>query len=246
MKQASNKLGSGKMKARQMFMCGVMMVTLVGCLETKDTAKHVSVQLNDGAIHRGTVIMEDTDNVTLGKYETITIARNDVKKMESLTERPRWTARPTPPPVAAPQRVVGPQKPQVGDAALPFSVVDIEGNTHTDTSYPGEVVVLHFWATWCPFCRKSIPDMTALYEEHHGNGLRLVTISTDRDKATLEAFVQDENVPYPVAHGPDVAGDYGVSGIPMTVVIDQEGVIRDVQSGFGQGFLKTIDELLAS
>ena len=117
----------------------------------------------------------------------------------------------------------------VGRRPPAFSALDLRGQRQTLTQYRGRVVVLHFWATWCPYCRGEIPKL--LEVQHHGDtqDVTVLAVSVDRDVEQLEAFVARATLPYIVI--PDarsdtpLAGLYGVQGIPVTYVLDRDGRI---------------------
>jgi len=110
--------------------------------------------------------------------------------------------------------------------ALSFSLPDLEGKLHGVPQ--GEVVVLNFWATWCPPCRKEMPSMSALYRKYAGKGLKVVAVSVDRDAGDLAAFVREYDLPFTVLHDADsaVSHDYGVYRYPETFLIDRQGYVR--------------------
>jgi thiol-disulfide isomerase/thioredoxin len=88
----------------------------------------------------------------------------------------------------------------------------------------GKVVLVNFWATWCPPCRKEMPDLDAIYKESRDNGLVILAISNEeRDK--VAPFLKEHKVSYPVLLDPGsrVTGDFAVYGIPKTFVFDRSG-----------------------
>ncbi len=111
----------------------------------------------------------------------------------------------------------------------PALVVDEIGGSKFDLSaLRGKVVVINFWATWCPPCRKEMPALTAFYKQYHAKGVEMIGLSADRphDRKDVESVVQSLN--YPVAMLED-AKDNGFgepSSIPETFVVDAAGVVR--------------------
>ncbi len=110
-----------------------------------------------------------------------------------------------------------------------FSFSDLGGRTWRLADFKGKVLVLNFWATWCPPCREEIPDFIAAYKELKSEGLEIVGLSVDRMTAeALEEFVKDVGITYPVGLATQEhikafrPGDY----IPSTLVIDPQGNIR--------------------
>ena len=97
--------------------------------------------------------------------------------------------------------------------------------------YKDKVVVLNFWATWCPPCVKEIPDFVELQKEYKDKDLLFIGISLDRGAGNVQKvkdFVEKNGMNYPVVMGnTGVTQKYGnITGIPTTYVIDKEGVIR--------------------
>ncbi len=123
-----------------------------------------------------------------------------------------------------------------------FSVVDLQGNTLNLAAYKGKVLVINFWATWCPPCRREIPDFIAAYKELKGEGLEILGLSVDETTGpALVEWTRKIGVNYPIALAtPEIIkayepGDY----IPATIIIDRKGMIR-----FRQSELMTKDTLV--
>lgn len=114
-----------------------------------------------------------------------------------------------------------------------FSLPDMDGKIHKLSDYPGKVVLLNFWATWCPPCRREVPDFIEAYKELQGEGLEIIGISVDEMTAPeLQGWVTKMGINYPVALAtPKVVTDYEPGDyIPATIVIDRKGLIRYRQS----------------
>ena len=135
---------------------------------------------------------------------------------------------------------------RVGGHAPDFTATDVAGQQHKLSAYKGHVVVLHFWASWCPFCRKSIPKMMEIQQQYASRGLQILAVSTDKDLETLKQFLAQNPLPYPVMHAREVAEQYQLDGIPLTFVIDQHGVIRHRQEGYGEEFMTVVKQLMGS
>ena len=105
-----------------------------------------------------------------------------------------------------------------------FTLADLEGRKWTLKSLRGKVVLVNFWATWCPPCRKEIPDLEALYKRFKGQGLVVLGISDD-DATKVKAFAQQEKINYPVLLDPgrEVNKLYSVASIPMSFIYDRSG-----------------------
>jgi len=128
---------------------------------------------------------------------------------------------------------IGAERPRIGLGVgfqpPEFSVKDLDGTAQSLAAYRGEVVVLHFWATWCPYCRTEIPELTELQEAWRAKGVRVLAVSTDADEGVLRQFVAAQRLAYPViadrSGGSALAEQYGISGIPATYIIGRDGLI---------------------
>ena len=116
----------------------------------------------------------------------------------------------------------------IGKPALDFHVTDLNGEALSLEQYRGQVVLLDFWATWCPPCIAEIPNVKKTYEKYKDQKFQIVGISLDRAKEPLEAYIEKENLTW--LHYWDNIGKvsnlYKVQAIPSTFLIDGEGVIR--------------------
>jgi thiol-disulfide isomerase/thioredoxin len=88
----------------------------------------------------------------------------------------------------------------------------------------GKIVVVEFWATWCPPCRRSIPHLIELNKKYAGKGVAIVGL-TDEAKEVVEPFVKEMGMTYAVGGGSNTFQEYGVRGLPTAFVIDPSGAI---------------------
>ncbi len=118
-----------------------------------------------------------------------------------------------------------------------FELKDLQGNTVHLSDFKGKVVVLNFWATWCPPCRKEIPDFSELQKTLGGEGLQFIGIALDDEGAAkVKPWLEKNPVAYPILL-PDtkVVASYGdMTSIPVTFVIDRKGMIRQNYTGLRQ------------
>src|SRR6202140_2269308 len=113
-----------------------------------------------------------------------------------------------------------------------FALKDLSGKTWTFSQLRGKVVLVNFWATWCPPCRKEMPDLEALYGRFGSKGLVVLGIS-DEEAAKVEPFIRERKVSFPVLLDPGrkVNEMFVVEGIPKSFVYDREGKLRGQSIG---------------
>ena len=118
---------------------------------------------------------------------------------------------------------------RAGQRPPSFSVEDLDGASHTLEDYRGQVLVLHFWASWCPFCRGEIPKLRRLHEEWAQRGVRVLAVSVDAHPDRLRQFIAQAKLPYPIVADVErqasLASVYEVSGLPTTYLIGPDGRI---------------------
>ncbi|MCP4758023.1 MAG: redoxin domain-containing protein [Planctomycetes bacterium] len=140
----------------------------------------------------------------------------------------------------------------VGKAAPDFTLPNLVGTDVSLASLKGKTVILDFWATWCGPCRQGLPVLMEVADARKNDGVVLWAVDLDEAKKKVSAFLTKRKWTLSVlldAKG-KVASKYGVGGIPHTVVIDPQGVVRSVDIGFmGKDATKkrlnaTIDEIL--
>jgi len=105
-----------------------------------------------------------------------------------------------------------------------FTLTDLTGQSWTLKSLKGKVVLLNFWATWCPPCNRELPDMQALYDKYKDKGLVVLAV-TDEESAKVRPFIAKRKLSYPVLLDPGrkVNDEFGIEGIPKTFVYDRDG-----------------------
>ena len=107
-----------------------------------------------------------------------------------------------------------------------FNLKDLNGNPVKLSDYKGRVVLINFWATWCPPCRMEIPHFIELQKKYQGKGFVIIGISRDEDGIdAVKPFVNEFKINYQVLLEDDkVADDYGgIVGIPTSFLVDTEG-----------------------
>jgi cytochrome c biogenesis protein CcmG, thiol:disulfide interchange protein DsbE len=117
--------------------------------------------------------------------------------------------------------------PHVGSPAKEFTVTDSDRTVNLN-QYRGQVVLVNFWATWCPPCVEELPSLMTLQERMKGRGLVVVGVSIDVDGDAYHRFLKLHGINFVTVRDPEqkVAGMYGTSGWPETYIIDRQGVLR--------------------
>jgi peroxiredoxin len=119
---------------------------------------------------------------------------------------------------------------QVSEKAPEFELDDLQGAHHKLSDYRGKVVMINFWASWCPECIEEMSSLNALYERYRGKGLVVLAISADRKKDAAMTVLARTHVSYPVlldTTGGVFIRHYTVVGLPTTIVIDKNGFIDE-------------------
>ena len=143
----------------------------------------------------------------------------------------------------------GAKQVSVGEQDRGFSLPDLQGKLQGLPE--GKVVLLNFWATWCPPCRKEVPSMVKVYNQLKDKGLEIVAISVDKRRDDVVKFVEEQGMNFTVLHDVDskVAHQYSVFRYPETFIIDRKGVVRQHLTGavewMDDEFYQYLETLLA-
>jgi len=113
-----------------------------------------------------------------------------------------------------------------------FVLLDISDNFVKLHDSRGKVVLLNFWATWCGGCQVEIPWFIDFQTKYKDADLKVIGVSMDDDLKSVKAYVKEKNVNYTIVDGPqEMAKQYGVEAMPVTVLIDREGKIAATHVG---------------
>ncbi|MCP4407577.1 MAG: TlpA family protein disulfide reductase [Gammaproteobacteria bacterium] len=114
-----------------------------------------------------------------------------------------------------------PNKPQAPD----FVLTDFDGNTHRLSDYRGKVLIVNFWATWCPPCREEMPSMQRAWEKLQQQNILMLAINVGEDEDTIFQFTANYPVDFPLLMDLDskVVSAWPVRGLPTTFVVDPQG-----------------------
>lgn len=143
----------------------------------------------------------------------------------------------------------GAPSPATRRAAPSVEWTTLDGRTISLASLKGQVVLIDFWATWCPPCREEIPHLITLYADHAGQ-LEIIGISMDDDPAAdVPPFAKKHAIPYPLVAGTEaIARAFGgIRALPTTFLIDRQGRIAHKYLGYQdlETFERDIQALLA-
>lgn len=126
---------------------------------------------------------------------------------------------------AHPAEAAGPRR---GEKAPGFTLADLTGGAHRlPESARGKILVLHFWGSTCGYCREEIRILTQLHKEHR-NDLLPLSINVGETPVVVKKFIDKLELNYPVLLDvkSEVARQYGIFGIPVTYLVDREGIVR--------------------
>lgn len=110
----------------------------------------------------------------------------------------------------------------------PFAAAVIGGGALDDQALRGKVVLVNFWATWCPFCRHEMPAMQAFYRAHAAHGFEILAVSIEDEAAPVARFMHAADYDFPAAlANPSIARAFGsIDRVPVSFILDRRGVIR--------------------
>jgi len=141
------------------------------------------------------------------------------------------------------------QKEKTYPLAPDFTLKDLNGKSVTLSDHKGKVVIIDFWATWCPPCRKGIPELVEMQQTYGSDKLVILGISVDQAEAgVVKDFASSYKINYPVLfYTPEVVAAYGgIEAIPTTFIVDKEGKVRQWVQGYQPKmfFTRIVDSLL--
>ncbi|GMQ86892.1 MAG: TlpA disulfide reductase family protein [Gammaproteobacteria bacterium] len=135
--------------------------------------------------------------------------------------------------------------------ASDFYLRDLNSKLVRLSDFRGKVVLLNFWATWCPPCRKEMPSMQQLYQAYKDKGLEIVAVSVDTTSpGEVRAFVEELGLTFPVLHDRDslVSRLYSNPGVPSSYLIDPQGKVAYRVLGeydwFDENAINVVEKLL--
>jgi thiol-disulfide isomerase/thioredoxin len=134
----------------------------------------------------------------------------------------------------------------VGQPAPDFALRSLGDANLRLSEHLGDVIIINFWATWCGPCRQEMPLLDEIYAKYKLAGLTLLSINIDDTAERATEMARTLKVTYPVLFDErkEVSRAYEVGSMPVTVLIDREGVVRYVSEGFKPGYEKRYTEQL--
>ncbi len=133
-----------------------------------------------------------------------------------------------------------------------FGLPSLAGPMIRLSDHQGKVILLNFWATWCPPCRAEMPSMEKLYQAYRDHGLVILAISSDvGGKPVVEPYVQERGLTFPILLDPEaeVFAQYGVRGLPTSYLLDRRGRVFSADVGArdwsGKVAREVVERLLA-
>jgi thiol-disulfide isomerase/thioredoxin len=130
-----------------------------------------------------------------------------------------------------------PPKPPAVGTAVDFQLPSVDGRALGPRSFPGQVVVVDFWATWCLPCRLQAQILEPVYRDLKGRGVQFLAADVGETADDVRKFLKEKPFPYPVLLDPEqtVATKMGVFALPTLLVVDKKGRVSYLQSGIADG-----------
>jgi len=128
------------------------------------------------------------------------------------------------------------ERPEEGHFAPDFTLKTLDGKAVRLSTLRGKkVVLINFWATWCPPCRLEMPTMERIYSDYKAKGFEILAINIEPDaKEEIREFTRELRLTFPVLLDPDmrVTRKYRLIGLPVSMLIDRQGIIRSKDIGY--------------
>ncbi|MSO21168.1 MAG: TlpA family protein disulfide reductase [Acidobacteria bacterium] len=136
--------------------------------------------------------------------------------------------------------------PTEGQPLPAFEFTDVDGRPISSATLLGKVLVVDVWASWCEPCKTEMPAFEQLHQQYREKGLAIIGISIDITAEDAARFAREIGVTYPIVHHPEIMTDWGLLGLPTTLIVDRAGIVRGKIVGFEykDAFEKSLRELL--
>jgi thiol-disulfide isomerase/thioredoxin len=118
-----------------------------------------------------------------------------------------------------------------------FRLKTLDGRSLGPGDFPGQVVLVDFWATWCGPCQIQAKILESLHGDYKGKGVQFLAANVGEDEDTVKDFLEKRPFPYPVLLDPDdsVSSDLGVYALPTLMIVDKKGKISSIEPGLADG-----------
>jgi peroxiredoxin len=123
--------------------------------------------------------------------------------------------------------------PKVGQPAPDFALRDLNGQIRRLSDFRGQVVFINFWATWCPPCRRELPEIQAVYDDKKDEGLTVLEVDYQESTAAVKDYWSEQGLTMPVLldSSGDVVDQYRLVGLPDSFFVDRDGILRETHFG---------------
>lgn len=132
------------------------------------------------------------------------------------------------------------------EAAPDFSATSLDGRVVRLSEHQGQVVLLDFWATWCPPCRAALPHLVEMQNAYRADGFVILGMNMDKDPQEVASFLERNTVNYPILPlADDVRRAYGgISTIPTAILVDRQGRIRQKFLGYDRRIAQDMEKAI--
>lgn len=120
-----------------------------------------------------------------------------------------------------------------GQIAPDFTLTTLDGDTVSLSDLRGKVVLVNFWASWCPPCVAELPTIHQFYQSHQADGFVVLAVNAQENRGTVSGFINQHGYTFPVLLDPDsvAADEYGIRALPTSFIVDKNGEIQYVHRG---------------
>jgi thiol-disulfide isomerase/thioredoxin len=141
------------------------------------------------------------------------------------------------------------EKTGIGKPAKGFSGPLLSGEAYSLFQSRGKVVLIDFWATWCPPCVAALPKLKELYEELHPKGFEILGVSLDSDRQTIDKFLSKRDIPWKILYSGEGMDDaaaklYRINSVPKYFLVDKKGILRVASDTGGKALAAAVRELV--
>lgn len=142
-------------------------------------------------------------------------------------------SEPKSPEAPAAQAIPAPKPGEVGGPLPVFRLKDVNGREVSSEDFKGKVLLVDYWATWCKPCETEMPEFQELQDAYGEQGFAVVGIAMDTNPKDVAVFARKHRIRYPLLMGtPESQQSFSILGIPTSMVVDRQGIIRKKVIGF--------------